>query len=243
MDTVKYIIAATMFLACGSSHETRAVAMVNLGTAHQPIYMPAGYGRERDGSRCIPPWDGGFCKVPDWGDKELKIRFVTNDCDAFTRDRIIDSLFYMQAEAAAVGWTINIVTSGQNGTIRCSTASGAPGSTSTSSHDNHSTQHGTLIQYKGFEITIRPRGLYECGGGGPWLNATEEERGFITMNVCGHELAHVLGLGHADAGTLMATTFGCTSSAPQWESVMEWTDAESDMLRCYNPNSGTGDAC
>lgn len=232
-------------VACGGG-DFQQPEQVNLGTLEQPIYMPAGYGREGDGSRCQGEWADSICKVPDWGDREFKIRLDLDTCDAFTADRIREAVGLSQIWMAEYGWDVNIVRSGQNGNIRCDMNSyGPPGSSSAKApFDVHITEFGILSQYGGFTITLRPLAYYTCGNGDPWTYATLDEKINVAINVALHELFHVAGLGHnGQPGTLMNSSFACSNSAPQWQGLLEPLADEVAMLRCYNPNSGPNPWC
>lgn len=242
-----HLAGALAALACAGT-DVPELPIENLGTVEQPIFMPAGYGHEGNSTRCDGSWSGGECQVPDWGDKEFKIKRLLQNCDAWTIDRIDEALTLMQQRLEAVGWTMNLVTSGQNGTISCSTASGPPGTMNANGPwDLHSTSRGTLKQYGGFAITIRQWSTYLCDGTGEpgevWSNATVQEQVNVFINIITHEISHVVGLGHGAQGTLMAQTMACDTDAPQWQGVLDWEPEEYEMLLCYNPNSGTGSDC
>lgn len=222
------IITTISFLtACGGESST---PLQNMGTLKQPIYMPWNYGMEGDTTACSPPWSGGECQVPD--QRNITYNWAAS-CTGEKTNLISNGLWSAAAEVSPLGWTLDVVKSG-NWTIHClGDQTGSPGSTvaDTSTMDCHDSQFGEVCQFQGGDIYIRFGVVLSLPA---YAIATSNQRRNIFSNILKHEIGH---------------TFGFGPSAPvvgeldPWDQVLEFSTGEIDMLDCYTPGSNTNPSC
>jgi hypothetical protein len=241
-------------LACGAP----VVESVDLGTLEQAIYMPIGYGQSAiKGMRCTTPFQGGECTVPDV--RAVHMWFKPSTCGIYEAAVVVDSLLWFEAQLDWNGWAHTLYTQDtfpwpiQQGhpitpvgslIIKCGTS--VPGSlaeVAISDFDNHSTQYGTLKQYRHSTLTFGTDAIEKYTS---FTLGDANAKFWSLANIMRHELGHQMGLGHTGShipAQLLDNTWPLLPGSPATLGPLELLTEEQDMIWCYNPNSGTGDAC
>lgn len=276
MNKVVALMLLLCALACGEHEEYESeVGMMDhegmpsafasgeeivYGTSKQPIYMPLEYGSESSTSspRCIPPWGGGECQVPD--SRTMSVRVMNtpsgdSNCGTAgnpasgTGKAVNDAVNDAIAIANSKGWLMtrkadNSLT-GQI-TVRCTgSSSGNPATTTGANYDCHDTEHGDLCQFGTANIEVRMGVIFAMPG---YQQATAAQRQNVIYNILKHELGHALGFGHNTFG-MASVMFSPMPSAPvanvtdPWDGYRAFAKDELHMLDCYRDSSGTTPDC
>lgn len=247
-QAIKAVIALAL-MACGAPAEDAE----ELGTLEQAIFMPSEYGQEANGERCIAPWNGGTCTVPD--QKTLKWRFPSgHGCSPWS---ITETRATMTQLAAFWGSDYPIVETpapNNNATIACNTTETSAQNprlerTQMFGGESHSTSDGTLQQFGTVQITLYEGKIFAA----PTFNcvgqACETRRRNFWGNVVRHAAGgHAMGLGHDGTDNqgshLMDNSFSTTDSTKAaYLGALGYSTTQLNGIDCYNQNSGSGDDC
>lgn len=229
----------------------------DIGTSRQGLFMPSGYGAEcsGDGARCSPPWQASTCCVPD----SRKIGYYFGEATCPSTDNIRSTIKNALVKASdilvSLGWESSVLvdstlTSALPGHwVRCAAIPGqALGALDIDAltSDDHTTQYGTLEQFKSPKIRIDIADIIDNP---VWINGTALQRKNYLNNITIHEAFHAAGLGHvpittaATGQTLME--YGCYGNVFNdcQNKSLSPTTTERSMIDCYNETSGTNPNC
>jgi hypothetical protein len=223
-----------------------------LGTAHQPIFLPFGYGSEQNATQCDGSWSGGVCYVPD--KRRLRVNLRISTCNSTFDVYLAEAYVKWRNFLQATGWTLAVSYDGFPGLgdaipveFKCVGGTGHSALASTLTPvgaldvDCHDAAPGDVCQYKSAKIEI----YHNMIGAVPaWNPASDAKRSNFARNIIQHEGFHAAGLGHNSAtpGSQLMATGGAQSQDPAsnyWNLFLSPNNAERDQLACYNPNSGT----
>lgn len=236
----------------GDAGPTAFVEGLEIGTAHQPIFLPDYYGREvgveggNNHPSCHFPWADSSCKAPD--NKLLQVGFDANSCSTWYQTRFVNAFEAMRSFVAGLNddeWVLSGPVTATNYVMKCMAGAGGgelgafAGSTNPSDNDVHVVPgYGQLYQYRKGNMFIRPSNIEAYSD---WATRAEAERIRFVENSIKHELGHLLGLGHvAGCGPLLMNS--CPDST-WWSGTKAVTSADRTRMKCYNEDSGTTDDC
>lgn len=266
MNKVLMVVMMAMGLACSAGTDETQDEEAEFASVEQPIFMPEGYGADKNQNRCGNPFAGGECRVPDRRDWIFEWPCDDNgfDCqrlctDATVRKGIETAAKNMSSFLNAQGWS----TSARKATgrepggkvvrMRCDNGptSGTVGAATTipslclqSDTDCHSTPRGQLFQYGSATITVFPNRVKNLGSiQGGYASLTAAQQRLLFTNIVAHEFGHVSGLGHADAATSPLMGFGSQGAMPGINTTLQPTTDEKNWWKCYNESSGTNSRC
>lgn len=254
MKRAKDIITWTLGLllaACGAPIEEGEP--LQLGQNEQEIFMPSEYGQEANGDRCIPPWNGGICIVPD--QKSIKWRFPTgHNCSPWSVTQTRSAMTQLSTFWGSDFTITETAAPNNNAVITCNTTETVAQNprletTQFFGGESHSTEHGQLKQYGTLQIVLYEGKIFDmptfdCIGA-----ACETRRRNFWGNVVRHSAGgHAMGLGHDAADNqgshLMDKSFsGTDSTKAVYLGALGYSTSQLNGIDCYNQNSGTGDDC
>jgi hypothetical protein len=262
MRTIIRVLFALVLASCAGGvdlEEDAIIAEPILGTATQAIFMPTSYGIEENSAaqeRCVPPWAGGQCWVPDntGSNVNIKIYLDTNaahganpKCEPFFQTVIASAAATFVTRMQNLGLTASITTDSTqaNTFIQCATNDHAFGHTQMAGSETHTTVNGTLVQSGTRRIFIDQDAIVAtpCWATGDFNKASN-----FTKNATTHELYHVVGVGHEPQPggggiTLMDPGYDGAANKAACTGVMFAKPADEANIDCYNATSGTGDRC
>lgn len=252
-NLIKALFFALIF-ACGAPGEDIAPSE-NIGTIEQPIFMPSAYGFE-DGNnapRCIPPWDGGHCWVPDNTGDNVKLLYWIDDAscthfNGFFKDRIHETFLIVQSKLRAQGLVVELMGTKLEAkyTIKCGTnASGSLGRFAPVSQQIISTVNGDLVQFGSGTVTIDQSQIEATPC---FQTSTLQKQVDFSDNVIQHEMWHVAGIGHENKPggngiTVMDPFYDGATNKASCTGFMNLKTTDLAAIDCYNATSGTGDRC
>src|SRR5690606_14220106 len=127
-------VPAALAIACSGASDVEYVEGIEIGTAHQAIFMPLKYGIEGgtdgvkepdDGMECTNDdgWEDSRCVVPD--SKTIRFKFYASTCSNTSASpwqaAVVEAYLDWEWELENQGWN---VVEGDDYQLRCSGSSG-----------------------------------------------------------------------------------------------------------------------
>jgi hypothetical protein len=231
---ILFVVGLLSTVACGAPADGEYIipeSLDELGQVQQPIFMPTNYGNEGVGEPCVAPWANSMCFVPD--NKHIQVQFQAGTCSAWWQTRMVSAFAFMEAYVDGLGDDWNMTSPGNgNYQVKCGSTTGfGTFDENNVDIDSHPTPNGQLIQYRKGLIIIDTT---DIEGSSTFSGSIESARQKIAHNAIIHEFGHLIAVGHTPTGVMKN---GLQTTA------QTFTTAQSNMLKCYNEDSGTDDDC
>lgn len=219
----------------------------DIGRLEQPIGLYTGYGTEASSSspRCILPYGGGECQVPNSKTIRFGTFIASNECTSNWNAVFQAALSEAQTIAGGRMNFINVNVQGGNADfmIYCLDDSGnnPPGRTFVDTffgyecHEVNSSND--LCQYENGFIDINLTSLINKSA--TYFSHSWAQQQRFVKNVILHEIFHVAGLGHSTTSCGELLMGACSNQSENWYNIQKRpTSSELLEIECYNPGSG-----
>lgn len=205
------------------------------------------YGSEpstatEDNPRCVAPWNANICTIPFSKTLKIKVANTCTGCAQFIKDTYLGAAQAFSVMAAANGFNVSFVTSGQNVTLQDGDAGGVnlAKTTSTSRDSDDIAISGQGIgggpgKFKRYITSVVVIDFAQIAANVPgWSKLTQAQQTRFMHNAVKHELGHVMGLGHNPTPSQLMTSGTVTLPSTSVEQL--FTAQENAMTLAYNPN-------
>lgn len=212
------------------------VPVADQAVIQKAIIYQAPYGSEPDAERCVAPWLQGKCFIPKTKTIKLKINTCAPSCQPVFAQAYTDAANAFTVMAAADGFNVSVVTSGQNITLQNGDAGGvAFGSTSNAANSLDDVQVSGIGTFKRFTVSVSTVDFDQIIHNFPgWIGFSDNQKIRVLHNIVKHELGHAMGLGHNPTPNQLMTSG--TISSPSSASELLFTSQENSFASAYNPN-------